>query len=346
MVLLIAACIDCIVRTVRIDCSSCIDPVGYTSCSVFSNWSPQNGVLLPSVGGPGLNLLLLTFVFSLLLTLVFGMVPELSVQLLQVRRSLVVRDGGSTALLMLVKCVRLPRKCRPMLYMVLPWRPVRTTLVTFVAGTLPLLRPTLQHLGWRTKVMTLVLRLTVFDLWRLESRGCPELLCTLAVWSSRDSVTTGMPSLPVTVPSACETKVILRLWPFPELRPLATSRRQLTTTTPTLRRTPRWWVPEWNLKIESVGALLTQSGVSFSGPAVDLRRCYRLGARWFDPMLPLSSFALVTTKCTTSRMVDTLSEKNVMFRLRLIVTPWVTESMNVAPFTEGCVVTTTRLESR
>lgn len=57
----------------------------------------------------------------------------------------------------------------------LPWRPVMTKLVLFVCGDL-----CLQVLLWRSRTITLVLRLRSLDLCRLVSTGCP-LACRLGL---------------------------------------------------------------------------------------------------------------------------------------------------------------------
>lgn len=151
-----------------------------------------------------------------------------------------------------------------MTYLVLPL-PVR-----------PLLLPRVpQQVVWQRNSMTLVLRLTELELCRLESRGwrLEWFAAPLVVWDSRESVTIGMPSLPVTTPRPWATLSTLRMWSLacPVSR---TSRRQLTTISltplpPGLR--PTAWTPVPTLGIETLEELLTQTGVPQSSDAVRVK---------------------------------------------------------------------------
>lgn len=110
--------------------------------------------------------------------------------------------------------------------------------------------------------MTLVLRLRELDLCRLSSTGCP-IRCDLISWSSRDSVSIGILSLCVKVPSEWETLEILRRWLLEQPCPLSfrTSRRQLIITKLRLRLVPRWCVWSCTLTVATFVALLTQTPV-------------------------------------------------------------------------------------
>lgn len=93
------------------------------------------------------------------------------------------------------------------------WPPVMINLATLQLGSL-LWDFLLLATEWLSRTMTLVLRLTEFDLCRLDSRGCPlcRLACLLPPWESRDRVTMGTLRLPVTTPTLWSTLEILAVW--------------------------------------------------------------------------------------------------------------------------------------
>lgn len=51
-------------------------------------------------------------------------------------------------------------------------------------------------------------------------------------------------------------------------------------------------------------------------------------------------------ECTTTRLEGTLSEKTSIGPLRNTVVPLMRPTVNAAPFTDGCVVMTTKLDGR
>ncbi len=130
------------------------------------------------------------------------------------------------------KCTSLVRKASGMLFAGLPWPPVsrRPVLALILLCRLLLL---VQQVEWQSRLITLVLRLTVLDLCRLSTTGAfpPPFVWPLGLWPSRVNMRTGSPSLPVRSPRLLETLVTLCLW-SPRVRPAreCTSRRQLTLT--------------------------------------------------------------------------------------------------------------------
>lgn len=189
-----------------------------------------------------------------------------------------------------------------------------------------------------------MLRLTVLDLCRLVTIGCP-LRCRLSEWPSRESVTNGMLSLCVSVPRSCETLETLAVWP---LRPfgIRTSRRQLMTTSLRLRLCPRWCVCECSLSGDSVGALLTQTWSLPSTVTVSETCGYLLLVRLLAWRPRRPTWLSEETRWKVSREVDTLTENMVIVPLAPSVVHLLTPSVRVAPFTDGCVVRTTRLLGR
>lgn len=159
-------------------------------------------------------------------------------------------------------------------------------------------------------------------------------------------MTTGTPSLPVKFPNECETASILLRWSLKDTLSVPTSRRQLTTTTPILRLCIRCCVPAWSLNIDKEGALLIQSGVLSKLCSPQLNRRYLQLVNRLSPTPLSGTLYMPDTRWPISRMPSTLSENSVMGPWKPMVTPPVTESMNVAPFTVGWVVTTTRLDPR
>ncbi len=208
-----------------------------------------------------------------------------------------------------------------------------------------------QHLGWRTKYITLVLRLTVFDLCKLSNRGPPFLivpreLWPLILWPNRDNVTTGTLSLPVSFPNEWETKSILFLWSKKPTFRVPTNRKQLTTTTRMLRLPINSCVPASNLRTERPVALLTQTGVLQRPPNLVLSRPYLQPLNSLPPIPLVATPYIPITKWPINRIPSTLNENIVIGIPPLTVTPPVTDSIKVAPFTVGWVVTTTKLSPR
>lgn len=167
----------------------------------------------------------------------------------------------------------------------------------------------------------------------------------LGLWESRDKVTIGILSLSVRSPKECETLETLRRWSLPPSIPWsATSRRQLTTIVLKLRLVPRCWYSVWTRVIAMVGALLTHNGVLTNMSIVEERPPYlRLAPTWFAPSCRFLTSVAESKRCRISLLCFTLREKNVIAPcVEERSTPPVTPRMTVAPFTDGCVVMTTR----